>query len=113
MGPVPGRALYSPLRSAGNAAVSNIMVRRRHGLDPKKAKSAAEKIARDMKSRFDLDYAWQGDQIVFRRPGLSGVLQVGKTELRLDVELSFLLTPLRGPIEQAIHKELDALVKKT
>ena len=92
--------------------MSKITIKRRHGLDHKKAKSAAEKIARDLKSRFDLDYAWDGDHIAFERPGLSGTLQVGKAELRLDVELSFLLTPLKGPIEQAIHRELDALVKK-
>jgi putative polyhydroxyalkanoate system protein len=92
--------------------LSKITIRRRHGLDHKKAKSAAEKIARDLESRFDLEYAWDGDHIAFERPGLSGTLQVGKTDLRLDVELSFLLSALKGPIERAIEKELDALVKK-
>ena len=92
--------------------MSKITIRRRHGLDHKKAKSAAEKIARDLKSRFDLEYAWDGDHIAFERPGLTGTLQVGKTDLRLDVELSFLLSALKGPIERAIEKELDALVKK-
>jgi putative polyhydroxyalkanoate system protein len=92
--------------------LSKITIRRRHGLGEKKAKHAAEQIARDLKSRFDLEYAWDGDHIAFERPGLSGTLQVGKTDLRLDVELSFLLSALKGPIERAIEKELDALVKK-
>ncbi len=90
----------------------NIAIKRRHSLDHKRAKAAAEKIAGDLQKRFDLDYAWDGDHIVFRRPGVSGSLHVGKTAVRLDVELSFLLTPLKGPIENAIHKELDALFKK-
>jgi hypothetical protein len=34
---------------------------------------------------------------------------VGKTDVRLDVELSFLLFALKGPIEQEINKQLDAL----
>jgi len=89
----------------------NITVKRRHSLDHKRAKVAAEKIARDLKGRFDLEYAWEGDHIAFERPGLSGTLHVGKTDVRLDVQLSFLLSPLRGPIEQAIHKELDTLFK--
>jgi putative polyhydroxyalkanoate system protein len=92
--------------------VSSISIKRRHGLDHKKARSAAEKVARDLKQRFDLDYAWEGDRIAFRRPGLSGSLHVGKSEVRLDAELSFLLTPLKAPIEQAIQRELDALFKK-
>ena len=92
--------------------MSTIAIKRRHNLDHKRAKAAAEKIARDLKKRFDLEYAWEGDHIAFERPGLSGALHVGKTDVRLDVELSFLLTPLKGPIEHAIHRELDALFKK-
>jgi putative polyhydroxyalkanoate system protein len=89
-----------------------ISIKRRHKLDHKKAKAAAEKIARDLKKRFDLAYEWDGDHIEFERPGLSGSLRVGKTDVRLDVELSFLLFALKGPIEQAINKELDALFGK-
>jgi putative polyhydroxyalkanoate system protein len=92
--------------------MSSITIKRRHNLDHKKAKTAAEKVARDLQSRFDLEYAWDGDRIAFRRPGLSGSLHVGKSEVRLDAELSFLLTPLKAPIEQAINKELDALFRK-
>lgn len=92
--------------------MSTISIKRRHDLDHKRAKHAAEKIARDLKNRFELEYAWEGDHIAFRRPGLSGSLHVGKHEVRLEAQLSFLLTPLKGPIEQAIHRELDALFDK-
>ena len=92
--------------------MSTISIKRRHDLDHKRAKNAAEKIARDLKNRFELEYAWEGDHIAFRRPGLSGSLRVGKNEVWLEAQLSFLLTPLKGPIEQAIHRELDALFKK-
>ncbi len=82
---------------------------RRHKLDQKKAKAAAEKIARDLNKRFDLAYEWEGDHIAFERPGVSGSLHVGKTNVQLDVELSFLLVALKGPIEREIHKQLDAV----
>lgn len=90
----------------------NISIRRRHSLDHKKAKAAAQKIARDLDQRFDLAHEWNGDEVSFERPGLSGSMHVGKNEIRLDVELSFLLLPLKGPIEQAIHKQLDAVLAK-
>jgi putative polyhydroxyalkanoate system protein len=89
-----------------------ISIKRRHKLEHKKAKAAAEKIARDLNKRFDLAYEWDGDQIEFERPGLSGSLHVGKTDVRLEVELSFLLFALKGPIEQEINNQLDALFGK-
>ena len=39
-------------------------------------------------------------------------MHVGKNDVTLDVQLSFLLTPLKGPIEREIHKELDLLFGK-
>lgn len=89
-----------------------ISIRRRHSLDHKHAKAAADKIAKDLKKRFELDYEWDGDDVSFERAGLSGNMHVGKRDVRLDVQLSFLLTPLKGPIEREIHKELDALFSK-
>jgi len=92
--------------------VSSISIKRRHKLPHKNAKAAAEKIARDLNKRFELAYEWDGDDITFERPGLSGTLHVGKSEVHLDVELSFLLFALKGPIEQQINRELDALFGK-
>ena len=92
--------------------MSSISIKRRHKLPHTKAKAAAEKIARDLNKRFELAYEWDGNDIAFERPGLSGTLHVGKNEVHLDVELSFLLFALKGPIEQQINKELDALFGK-
>ena len=36
-------------------------------------------------------------------------MQVGKTQIKLDVQLSFLLAPLKGTIEREINKQLDTL----
>lgn len=87
-----------------------IAIQRRHQLDSRKAKAAAKKIAADLAERYQLVCAWDGDRVSFERTGISGTMHVGKNELRLDVRLSFLMTPLKGPIEQAIHKELDELL---
>jgi len=92
--------------------MSTISIKRRHKLDHAKAKAAADKIARDLQARFDLAYEWDRDDVSFERPGLSGNMHVGKSDVRLDVQLSFLLTPLKGPIEREIQKELDALFGK-
>jgi putative polyhydroxyalkanoate system protein len=86
-----------------------ISIRRKHNLSHDEAKAAAERVARHLNNRYALAYEWEGDHVVFERPGLSGKMHVGEREVRLDVQLSFLLTPLKRPIEQQILKEFDTL----
>jgi putative polyhydroxyalkanoate system protein len=90
--------------------VATISIAKSHRLSHKKAKDAAETIARDLKSRFSLDYAWNGDRVDFERPGVSGSMHVTKEQIRLDVALGFLLTPLKPAIEREIHAQLDRLL---
>jgi putative polyhydroxyalkanoate system protein len=90
--------------------VATISIAKSHRLSHKKAKDAAEKIARDLKSRFSLEYAWDGDRIDFRRPGVNGSMHVTQEEIRLDVALGFLLTPLKPAIEREIHAQLEELL---
>jgi putative polyhydroxyalkanoate system protein len=89
--------------------MSSISIKRRHALSHEQAKAAAERIAMDLNKRYALAYKWDGDQVVFDRPGLSGNMRVGRNDVHLDVQLSFLLTPLKRPIEQEILREFDAL----
>jgi len=88
-------------------AMAVIAIAKRHQLSLKKAREAAEKVAGDLHTRFDLQYVWKGNHIEFKRPGLSGVLRVGKQDVRLDCELGFLLSMLKPSIEAAVHKEFD------
>jgi putative polyhydroxyalkanoate system protein len=90
--------------------MASISIARKHNLSHKKAKDAAEQIARDLKSRFSLDYAWNGDRIDFERPGVSGSMHVRKDQIQLDVSLSFLLTPIKPSIEREIQAQLDRLL---
>ncbi len=89
--------------------MATISLARKHGLSHKKAKDAAEKIAKDLRKRFELDYAWDGDHIDFERPGVSGRMAVTKDKISLDVNLGWLLTPLKPAIEKEITSQLDKL----
>ena len=90
--------------------MASISISKRHKLNHKKAKDVAEKIAKDLNKRFDLDYAWDGDDVEFQRLGVSGRMHVGKDRISLDVTLGFLLTPLKPAIEREIHAQLDRLI---
>ena len=90
-----------------------IAIAKKHRLSHKKAKEAAKKVADDLNERFDLEYAWKGDHIEFRRPGLAGALHVGKNAVRLDCELGFMLSLLKPTIEAEVHKQFDKYFGKT
>jgi putative polyhydroxyalkanoate system protein len=86
-----------------------ITIARKHALSHRNAKNVADRIAKDLKKRFALDYAWHGDDVDFERPGISGRMHVGEDSIDLDVRLGLLLTPLKPSIEREIHTMLDKL----
>lgn len=92
--------------------MSAIEITRHHTLDHQAAREAAESLARDLAQRFDVDYAWQGDTLHFKRSGASGQLVVGPTVIEVSLSLGLLLRPLKGRIEQEIHRHLDHLIEK-
>jgi putative polyhydroxyalkanoate system protein len=87
-----------------------ISIVRKHTLSHKKAKDVAEKIAKDLQKRFALDYEWDGDDVLFERPGVSGRMHVAKDRITLEAQLGFLLSALKPTIEKEIHGQFDKLV---
>jgi putative polyhydroxyalkanoate system protein len=92
--------------------MATITVSKRHHLSHKKAKAVAERLANDLEKRFNLAWSWEGDHVNFQRPGVSGSMHVGTADIRLDVKLGLLLTPLKPAIEREIHAQLDKLSGK-
>ncbi|CAG1009352.1 hypothetical protein BURK1_03649 [Burkholderiales bacterium] len=90
--------------------MATISVVKKHHLPHAKAKSVAERMAKDLRKRYDLACTWDGDTCRFDRAGLSGNMHVAGDRITLDVKLGFLLSAVAQSIERAIHTELDALV---
>ncbi len=93
--------------------MSRLSIEKKHHLTHKKAKEAAQRVADDLKARFELNYAWRGNAIEFERPGLSGRMEIGKDNVRLDCELGMLLSLLKPKLEAEVHKEFDKRFGKT
>ena len=87
--------------------MSEIHVRRTHGLALKRARQKAEHIAEELSEEFGIEYAWDGAELRFQRPGLSGEIAVGKKDVEIHVKLGCLLRALRGRIEREIHAFCD------
>jgi len=89
--------------------MATIRIERPHHMSQPEAKALAERLARDFAERFELAWHWDGDDIHFRRPGMSGHMHVGVTNIGLEVRLGMLLTPLKPAIERQMNAQLDAL----
>lgn len=92
--------------------MADIDIKRVHNLGLKAARTAADKMAEHLGRKFGLEGGWAGNVLSFARPGVTGSLAVDDKDLRLMVNLGFLLKAMRPSIERAVHEELDALFTK-
>lgn len=91
--------------------MSVIDVHRAHTLDKDHAREAAEALAQDLSSQFDLNYQWEGDHLKFKRSGVKGQLDITDDDLHVHLELGLLLRPFKSKIESEIHNQLDQVLK--
>lgn len=87
--------------------MSKIDIRRRHGKSKQEARAAIERVTGKVADRFEVDYAWTGDTMNFSRHGVDGHIALEDSEIHVTAKLGFLVSMLRGPIEQEIHRFLD------
>lgn len=91
--------------------MAEISIKRAHHSTTADAKKMAEKIAAKLEQDYELKSSWQRDVLTFTRSGVTGTLAVTVKELHIDVKLGFLMAAFKGPIQGAIEKNLDALIK--
>lgn len=87
--------------------MSKIDIRRKHGKSLKAAKAAVEKTAGAIGKKFQIASEWDGDTLNFSRGGVTGRIDVSKTEVRVQAELGFLFGMMKPMIEEEIQRQFD------
>lgn len=90
--------------------MADISLKRAHQLGLPGARAAADKMAEKLSEKFDLAGDWKGNTLHFQRPGVTGTLSISETQMNLEVSLGFMLKMMRGPIEAAVHEQLDKVL---
>ncbi len=95
--------------------MATIDITRPHSLPLDEAKKKAEDLAKTMADRFAMEWKWEGNTIRFSAPsgaakGTSGEVAVSEKDVRVAVDLPFMLRVMKGTIEGKIKEKLDALV---
>jgi putative polyhydroxyalkanoate system protein len=94
--------------------MATIDVKRSHTLDLVTAKARAETLAKDLESKLGITWRWEGDVIKFSAAsgvakGATGSVSVNTTQVRVEIDLPFLLRAMKGSIRAKVDKKLDAL----
>jgi putative polyhydroxyalkanoate system protein len=90
--------------------MADIELKRNHDLGLKGARVAADKMADKLGEKFDLTGDWKGNTLHFSRPGVNGQLTISDHDMNLQVTLGFMLKMMKGPIEKAVHEQLDKVL---
>jgi putative polyhydroxyalkanoate system protein len=95
--------------------MATIDVRRSHSLPKEEARKRAETLAKSMQQRFELEWQWQGNRIVFEAPrgsakGTKGTVDVTDNEVRVQIDLPFLMRVFKGAVENKVNEKLGELL---
>ena len=92
--------------------MSTIDVRRSHTLAKEEARKRAEELVLTMQKRFELEWRWEGDCIRFEAPrgaakGTRGSVDVTESEIRVQIDLPFLLRVMKAKVEAKVQEKLS------
>lgn len=95
--------------------MATIDISRSHTLAKDVARARAEELAKGLETKLGLTWKWSGDAIRFEAPsgvakGMTGEVAVTDREVRVTVELPFLLRVMKGTIEHKIEEKLSQLL---
>jgi putative polyhydroxyalkanoate system protein len=95
--------------------MSTIDITRAHTLSKDDAKAKAEELAKALESRFTLTWHWDGDTIRFEAPsgaakGTKGEVAVTDKNVRVQIDLPFMLKMIKGTVEAKVEEKLKALL---
>lgn len=85
----------------------SIDIQKPHSMSLEDAQQVADELAQDLADKFSIDYGWDGDTIVFERPGVHGEIDVDEECVHVRTRLNFLFTYLQPAVEKEINRYLD------
>ena len=98
--------------------MATIDIKRAHTLDLAEAKTRAAALATSMQEKLGIRWNWDGDTIKFDAPsgaakGATGTVKVDTSQVRVEIDLPFLLRAVKGTIEGKVTEKLDKLIAGT
>lgn len=95
--------------------MATIDISRNHALSIDDAKKKAEELAKSMEQKLGIQWKWDGDTIRFdaqsgAAKGTKGELAVTEKNVRVAIDLPFMLRVMKGTIEEKVNEKLNAIL---
>jgi putative polyhydroxyalkanoate system protein len=95
--------------------MATIDITRAHTLPIEEAKKKAEELAKSMEEKLELVWKWEGNTIAFHAPkgtakGTKGEVAVTASEVRVSIDLPFMLRVMKGTIEARVNEKLQKIL---
>jgi putative polyhydroxyalkanoate system protein len=95
--------------------MATIDITRPHSLSRDDAKKKAEELAKGMEEKFSIVWRWEGDTIRFDAPkgaakGTKGEVAVSDKDVRVVIDLPFMLKVMKGTIESKVNEKLSQIL---
>jgi putative polyhydroxyalkanoate system protein len=87
--------------------MADITIIQDHSLSMAQARDAAQKVADQMVTDYEMVAEWNGDVLSFKRSGVSGTLALGEKQAQLDIALGFMLKGFASKIEEKVSKNMQ------
>jgi putative polyhydroxyalkanoate system protein len=86
--------------------MADITIIQDHGMAMEDARAAAQKVADQMVIDYEMEAAWEGDVLNFKRTGFSGTLALTQGRAQLDISLGIMLKGFSKKIEEQVTKNM-------
>ena len=81
-----------------------------HKLSAAEAKTKLESLCKRLSDKYGLTSKWHSDtEAKVERTGASGTIKIEPAQVKVNLDLSFALTPIKGKVEEKIKDELKKL----
>jgi len=87
-----------------------VEISHKHAVTAAEAKQKLEQLSQDLSDKYGLTSKWTSDtEDKVERTGASGTIRIEPNLIKVVLDLSFALTPIKGTVEEKIKKELTKL----
>lgn len=87
--------------------MSTISLNQSHNKSPEEIRALAERLTVALEERYQVHAEWRSDkEVLLKRHGVKGRLQLAEGEVRLELKLGLLMAPLKSRIESEIARTL-------
>jgi putative polyhydroxyalkanoate system protein len=87
--------------------MASIKITRNHNLGIDAARAIARTIVAQLNDQFGFKTIWAEDTVHVKYTGVTGVLKISEDQVMINIDLNFLMSAFKGPIETAANSILD------